>query len=236
MADNSNLTLSNDVSEYNSNFSFNNSVPCNLGSELLMKSIFCNSEYSKVVYNFISFFELDEIVNLRLSCKSFYKTLNKKVIKKYVREGKITPKNRLKFWTSNIDFYLVQKQVEKKISDINCFSDSLYEKINISYVRDAKSKVLCKTLIGYINVIKKDLARTVIYENNTKMNEEINAKLERILVMTAYIRPEIGYCQGMNFVAVALLHFLGNEELSFWLFITLLDKFELNLLYSQVIF
>jgi len=221
------------MEEYNSNFSFNQAIPCTTGCELYIKTI-CSQNETNILSNLISFFELEDLVNLKLSCKSTYTSLNKHIIKNFVREGRITSKTRLKFWTANIDYTFVQKLVEKSISDISCFSDSLYEKINISYDKDVKNKRLSKNIIDFISVIHKDLTRT-INSTNEKLNLEINNKLERVLIMTAYIRPEIGYCQGMNFVASALINFLNNEELSFWLFITLLDKFELNLLYSNVI-
>jgi hypothetical protein len=50
----------------------------------------------------------------------------------------------------------------------------------------------------------------------------------------AYIRPEIGYCQGMNFVAGSILYFIDDEELTFWVFLALLDDLELNSLYYRV--
>jgi len=217
--------------DYNSNFSFSNAISLSSG-EIFFGQIF-SKNYQSILVNTLNFMELDDIINLKLSCKIAYKSLNKKAIKKFVRNGKISCNTRLSFWTANIDYSFVQKQVEKRITDINCFSDSLYEKINISYNKDKNLNKLNKELIEFVSVINKDLTRT-IHSKDEKLNMEKNNKLENILIMTAYIRPEIGYCQGMNFVAGALLNFLNNEELTFWLFITLLDKFELNLLYSQV--
>ncbi len=219
--------------EYNSNFSFNNAVACTVGCELYLKNICCNNDERITRDKLVDFMDLDDIINLRLTCKSMYSSFNKKFFKDYVKEGRITARTRPQFWMSNIDYFFVQKQVEKSIQSINCFSDSLYEKINISFNIQAKNKNISKQLNSYIQVIGKDLSRTLL-SPDPKKNQELNAILERILIMTAYIRPEIGYCQGMNFVAAALLYFLNNEEMSFWLFITLLDKFELNLLYSKV--
>ena len=65
------------------------------------------------------------------------------------------------------------------------------------------------------------------------ITSEGQGKLGNVLLSLAYIRPEINYCQGMNFVAGALIEFFG-EELAFWIFIILLDNYELNSLYSKV--
>ena len=80
--------------------------------------------------------------------------------------------------------------------------------------------------------IGRDLNRTF---HTHKFNSiEGQNQLGRVLGVIAYVRPEIGYCQGMNFVVAALLTLLDNEELCFWSFIVLLDDYELNSLYIKV--
>ena len=64
------------------------------------------------------------------------------------------------------------------------------------------------------------------------MQQEIG----RVLVALAYVKPEIGYCQGMNFIAGALLFLIKDEDLVFWIFLSFLDDKELNSLYLKVIF
>lgn len=38
----------------------------------------------------------------------------------------------------------------------------------------------------------------------------------------AFVLPEIGYCQGMNYVAACLLSYLEDEELTFDIFMALI--------------
>lgn len=82
--------------------------------------------------------------------------------------------------------------------------------------------------------IKKDLNRT--FHTGKFVTEDGQNELKRVLTAIAYIRPEIGYCQGMNFVAGALLFFTNDEELAFWLFLSLLDSMELNSLFVKVFY
>ena len=48
--------------------------------------------------------------------------------------------------------------------------------------------------------------------------------LKNILTCVAFLRPEIGYCQGMNFIAGALVNLIDNEEKSFWIFLSFIDN------------
>ena len=57
--------------------------------------------------------------------------------------------------------------------------------------------------------------------------------LDDILMALAFIRPEIGYCQGMNFIAGALINLIENEEKCFWIFLCFIDNIELNLLFLK---
>ena len=49
----------------------------------------------------------------------------------------------------------------------------------------------------------------------------------------AFIRPEIGYCQGMNFIAGALIELIEEEEKIFWIFLSFIDNIDMNLLYLK---
>ena len=57
--------------------------------------------------------------------------------------------------------------------------------------------------------------------------------LKNILTAVGFVRPEIGYCQGMNFIAGALANLIDNEEKCFWIFLTFIDNIQLNLLYLK---
>ena len=57
--------------------------------------------------------------------------------------------------------------------------------------------------------------------------------LDNILTLIAFIRPEIGYCQGMNFIVGALINFINDEETCFWIFLHFIDNIKLKDLYLQ---
>lgn len=59
----------------------------------------------------------------------------------------------------------------------------------------------CKVCV--VDVINKDLRRT--FPENPFFNHEGQAQLRKLLLAYAGLHEEVGYCQGMNFVAGFLL-------------------------------
>ncbi|XP_044729147.1 growth hormone-regulated TBC protein 1-like [Chrysoperla carnea] len=73
------------------------------------------------------------------------------------------------------------------------------------------------------DTIRIDLPRTFpdnIYFHQT---QDVQDQLFRILIAFSIHNKEIGYCQGMNYIAGLLLLVTKNEETSFWLFLVLIE-------------
>ena len=110
-------------------------------------------------------------------------------------------------------------------------NENLYEYF-LKKSEDQKNNPSTKKIKTIYDEIGRDLNRTFHTEKFNSIDGQ--TQLGRLLGVIAYVRPEIGYCQGMNFVVASLLTILENEELAFWSFIVLLDDFELNSLYLKV--
>ena len=211
--------------DFNSNFSFNNAVPCLGDCELYFKQI-CISD-NKVILTLICFLEYQDVINLKLTCKRIFKKINKKLIKSYIRSGCITNKSRKIFWINNIDYHNMEELIKK---EKNFLDDNIYTRlIELSNIEKIKNNLFFKIC----EEINRDLYRT--FHEGKFNTQEGQDELGRVLTAIAYIRPEIGYCQGMNFVAGGLLYFMESEELTFWIFLSLLDTMELNSLYYKVL-
>ena len=120
--------------------------------------------------------------------------------------------------------------IRKEIKDIQ-INDNLYYFLS-NLVKAQKSNPPSEKLKTIYDEIGRDLNRT--FQTDKFNSIEGQDELGRVLCAIAYIRPEVGYCQGMNFVVAALLTILENEELSFWSILVLLDDFELSSLYLKV--
>lgn len=80
--------------------------------------------------------------------------------------------------------------------------------------------------------IRKDIKRT--FHDKEFKNIDGEEKISRILEALSYLIDEIGYVQGMNFIAGALLVLFQNEEEAFFVFYIFLKKYDMIHLYKKV--
>eukprot|EP00392_Amoebophrya_sp_AT5.2_P009018 g9046.t1 len=74
----------------------------------------------------------------------------------------------------------------------------------------------------WISLIKIDISRT--FPETEKFDDSHQNKLLRILSAYSNFNLDVGYCQGMNFIAGLLLLVSGsNEEETFWMFVQLME-------------
>jgi hypothetical protein len=57
--------------------------------------------------------------------------------------------------------------------------------------------------------------------------------MRRVLEGVGYVVPEVGYCQGMNFVSSVIISSVGEEE-GFWVFMNLLISRDMKALFLPV--
>lgn len=74
--------------------------------------------------------------------------------------------------------------------------------------------------------IELDAPRT--FPKLTAFDAEQQKRLQRILQAFAALYPEVGYCQGMNFIAGLLLVASQDEEEAFWAMVCLMDEGKLK--------
>jgi len=58
--------------------------------------------------------------------------------------------------------------------------------------------------------------------------------MRRVLQAVAYSLPEVGYCQGMNFIASVLIDVLDSEEQGFWMLLAMLLNRDMKNLFLPV--
>lgn len=55
-----------------------------------------------------------------------------------------------------------------------------------------------------------------------------------MLHAVGYVIPEVGYCQGMNFIASVLIGVLESEEAAFWIFLEMMVSKDMKSLFLPV--
>lgn len=77
---------------------------------------------------------------------------------------------------------------------------------------------------GLVTVKGTDAARTVYQDlQRTGVPDDMLAQLEHLLLAFVARRPEIGYCQSMNFIAARLLQHCSEAD-AFWVFCSIVEN------------
>ena len=166
-----------------------------------IKSIF-NKSNTGIVSTILSFLEYKEIINLKSINKYFHKLLsNKKILREYALKGGMSPENRLIFYETQINIKELKQNLLKELSKYN-INSNIYKDILV-LANEFKNKD--KKFSYVTEQINRDITRTFYNEKfKTGNGKEM---LKNILMAMAFIKPEIGYCQGMNFIVGSLIIF-----------------------------
>ena len=204
-----------------------NELKLQLKINYLFKKIF-SSDNIRITSFIIPYLDYTEVLSLSRTCKSFHTLIrDHKVMKSFIIKGKLSPENRFLFYITNLNLSGTQEMVKTELIEYK-IEGNYYQKIlvlaNNLYTNDKKFKKIC-------DEIGRDLHRTFYIEKFRTGNGRV--MLKNILTAVGFVRPEIGYCQGMNFIAGALVNLIDNEEKSFWIFLSFIDNIQLNLLYLK---
>ena len=162
-----------------------------------------------LISNTSKFFPIQKYPTFLKLNKELYPKLKKKIFLNIFSEFNIDISSHIKLWEEILEI----KEIKKKYN---------YEKIKSENVGKSNEKNNQN-----IFVIEKDVMRTTFIKNN----KEHFDKIKNILICFVAIFPEIGYCQGMNYVVAFLYQLLNlNEEQTFYFLCGLL----LNTKYNQI--
>lgn len=78
----------------------------------------------------------------------------------------------------------------------------------------------------------RDVPRTFPNSDPFTSKPDGSHPLFRVLNNFAKYDRSVGYVQGMNFIAAALLHHC-SEEVAFWLFVSLIEDYEMRDIYES---
>ena len=162
------------------------------------------------------FLEQKDYINIQSLNKFFYVNCQKLIYKQIFIKNEYKRSNAYNLFI-NFD-----------LSDINKHIGMWFY-----YLKYDKNKVKYEDVLNKVKTEKEEpkmklLRDTIILDvNRTYFSTEQNKKREiikNILFSLVYIYPNIGYCQGMNFICQFLLDVTKNEEISFDIFSAILGK------------
>jgi Rab-GTPase-TBC domain len=125
-----------------------------------------------------------DFIHLSLSCREFYfpKSIKQKLYQTLCKG--LTDTQRVRYW--------------KKICKLD-------KKPTFDY------KKQCNNPSPFYSDIEKDVGRTFTVNEKKQMSSRIS-QLQRVLNAFSWKNPDIGYTQGINFIAAILCKILPNEE------------------------
>ena len=132
------------------------------------------------------------------------------------------PKTKHKDYCDNIHSIIQMT----KINQIHEKSKELYN--NLLKVNDQSLDITGDNL----RQIQKDITRTFPSNIVFIHKDKILKKLENVLKAFSAYDNKIKYCQGMNFI-VAFLLYHCEEYVAFWLFVSLIEEYDLRSTYSE---
>ena len=183
---------------------------------------------NSIIISIISFLSYKDLLQFQRISKKFYSILGStKTRKEYILHSNIEDDEHLLFYESNININKLKNILVEELVDFN-ISSKIYKNI-LSLGNDSKEKNTSYSHV--LEEIMRDINRTFYTEKFKNGNGK--KMLINILSALAFIRPEIGYCQGMNFIAGALIELIEEEEKIFWIFLSFIDNIDLNLLFLK---
>jgi hypothetical protein len=102
------------------------------------------------------------------------------------------------------------------------------------YVDDIFGKLVSFESKEIDRTIMKDIDRTIITDINKKqivLDKQKKEKLFNILKAYSIYDPEVGYCQGTNYIIALFLINITSQRASFWTFSQLMDNLNWRDLY-----
>ena len=127
-------------------------------------------------------------------------------------------------------FFSFQNKVREQIGETDFFVNVYEWVLNRLETDKLNQKVIDE--IGkraFRNILGRDLPRT--FTTDMVLEPDTQNQLKNNLEALAYTIPEVGYCQGMNFISATLLYILRDEELSFWLFYAMMKSLDMEHMY-----
>lgn len=120
---------------------------------------------------------------------------------------------------------LINRRFKQRMNNLN---ESKYNDLinEIQNIKTNKDDISLKKLKNSFGDISRDVNRT--FHNNRYHNGDLSGEMTRVLECLSFINPQVGYCQGMNFISGALICMTENEEKAFWIFCKLLEDYEMK--------
>ncbi|CAE7569973.1 morA [Symbiodinium sp. CCMP2592] len=129
----------------------------------------------------------------------------------------------------------LRRALWRHLSAVQNIEQRYQRELGVASATEAFEALLKKPLSqAKISEIERDVHRT--YPSHERFEGQEGAKgraeLQQVLQATVTAEPNVGYCQGMNFVAATLLIHLGSASDAFWMLLALLESYHYRFVFA----
>ncbi|CAE7646875.1 EVI5L, partial [Symbiodinium sp. CCMP2456] len=129
----------------------------------------------------------------------------------------------------------LRRALWRHLSAVQTIEQRYQHQLGVASATEAFEALLKKPLSqAKISEIERDVHRT--YPSHERFEGQEGAKgraeLQQVLQATVTAEPNVGYCQGMNFVAATLLIHLGSASDAFWMLLALLESYHYRFVFA----
>eukprot|EP00434_Breviolum_minutum_P006786 symbB.v1.2.005989.t1/scaffold276.1/size251734/11 len=163
-----------------------------------------------------------DIVQTRVACKCWHHlSSERKWLEECILHGGVLQEQRPKLW--------------RQLTGVEEIKACWCEKLGVKSSEDAFHALLQQPLSkAKISEIERDVHRT--YPTHERFCGEEGAEgrveLSKVLQAVVMAEPNVGYCQGMNFVAATLLIHVDSVHEAFWLLLALLEGYHFRYVFA----
>ena len=202
-------------------------------------------------YYIVPYLSISDVINLKLCNKTLNILVGHKAIKFAIianaAKGKFSEEKRFKLWKHYLQLKFFKGDLYESYSDLKSknkkekkrelfykFILNQGEKIKKGEKVEEYTDEKIKQIKVSFDYLKKDIDRTFYTKRFTE--GEGKKELKRVLEGISVIKDNVGYCQGMNFIAGSMIHLLNSESKAFMVFNCILKEYELKNLFAYVRF
>ena len=174
------------------------------------------NEQKKIMITAIAkYLPMNELINIFLLNKYIYTRTRIKIFKELLNRNNISLSTRLQIWNCILNITTIKNKYK-------------YDLI-LSEMQTKKSNGEEVIPSSILDVIEMDVKRTSFAKNE----KESKAAISSILKAIAYIKPQLNYCQGMNYICSFMFQILQNEKETFYLMMGFIDKSDFASLFME---
>lgn len=184
------------------------------------------------IFSFLHFTDILNFSNTNHTCRNLIN--NNKIIKHFITNGCLNNKHRKLFYFYYINVKLIKDKLIAQFAylKLELNHSNIYQILKNKSAEDRELKLSYNNKFAPFDITSDfQLDFDKISKKNFFQRQQGKQKLSDMIMLINFIRPEVVISNSLNFIICTYLSALGNEELSLYIILYIIDNFDINLLF-----